>query len=75
MDSCANGGHPVLANGEAVAINALISRPGTTNSISSKKTALRVRLVLTFSTTSTCFFMPCLFRRDGYNAFGDCKGI
>ncbi len=57
MVSCANGGRPVAATGEATAINAPSSRHGTTSSISSKNTALRVRLVLKFSPSSACFFM------------------
>jgi len=57
MVSCANGGRPVAATGEATAINATSSRHGTTNSISSRNTALRVRLVLKFSPSSACFFM------------------
>jgi hypothetical protein len=40
---------PVLATGEAAAISAMSSRHGTTNSISSRNTALRVRQVLRFS--------------------------
>ena len=52
MVSCANGGRPVAATGEATAINATSSRQGTTSSISSRNTALRVRLVLRFSPSS-----------------------
>lgn len=41
MALCANGGRAVLAIGYSSAVNAISSRHGTTNSISSKNTALR----------------------------------
>jgi hypothetical protein len=47
----------VLATGEAAAINATSSHIGTTSSISSRNTALHVRLVLKCSPGSACFFM------------------
>jgi hypothetical protein len=70
VSSCANGGRPVLATGEAVAIRETSSRHGTTNSISSRNTALRVRLVLRFSPSSACFFMTQLFRRSRAHTIG-----
>jgi hypothetical protein len=45
MVSCAKGGRPVLATGGASAINAISSRHDTTSPISSRSTALGVRLV------------------------------
>lgn len=63
MVSCANGGRPVVATGEACAISPTSSRHGTTSSISSRNTALRVRLVLKFSPRLACFFMMQLLCR------------
>ena len=57
MVSCTKDGRSVLATGEAAVINAMSSHHGTTSSISSKNTALRVRPVLRFSPSSACFFM------------------
>jgi hypothetical protein len=75
MASCAKGGRPVLATGEAAAINATSSRYGTTSSISSRNTALRVRLALRFSPSSACFFMTQWFRFAGLQAVGDSAGF
>ncbi len=75
MVSCAKGGRPVLATGEAVAIRETSSRHGTTSSISSRNTALRVRLVLRFSPSSACFFMTGLFLASDLHTIGDCTGF